>query len=113
MSDSRMIVKRVANHVEIQILENETDGMKGASFTQRTVSSISVGGSINLEGFLSSILLSVVIIVTVVIVVVILIVVVVDDVPFILKLSFVIIGWACAFHQDKALSVKVPVANVM
>ncbi|GJR37321.1 hypothetical protein Tco_1213005 [Tanacetum coccineum] len=67
--------------------------MKGASFTQRTVSSISVGGSINLEGFLSSILLSVVIIVTVVIVVVILIVVVVDDVPFILKLSFVIIGF--------------------
>ncbi|GKE68364.1 hypothetical protein Tco_1526436, partial [Tanacetum coccineum] len=50
----------------------------GASFTQRTVSSISVGGSINLEGFLSSILLSVVIIVTVVIIVVILIVVV-DD----------------------------------
>ncbi|GKC53594.1 hypothetical protein Tco_1076339, partial [Tanacetum coccineum] len=31
----------------------------GASFTQRTVSSISIGGSINLEGFLSSILLSV------------------------------------------------------
>ncbi|GJU81164.1 hypothetical protein Tco_1283529 [Tanacetum coccineum] len=52
------------------------------------VSSISVGGSINLKGFLSSILLSVVIIVTVVIVVVILVVVVVDDVPFILKLSF-------------------------
>ncbi|GJS01961.1 putative reverse transcriptase domain-containing protein [Tanacetum coccineum] len=67
--------------------------MKGASFTQRTVSSISVGGSINLEGFLSSILMSVGIIVTVVIVVVILIVVVVDDVPFILKLSFVIIGF--------------------
>ncbi|GKB43567.1 hypothetical protein Tco_0888509, partial [Tanacetum coccineum] len=65
----------------------------GASFTQRTISSISVGGSINLEGFLSSILLSVVIIVTVVIVVVILIVVVVDDVPFILKLSFVIIEY--------------------
>ncbi|GJS74826.1 hypothetical protein Tco_0707667 [Tanacetum coccineum] len=32
---------------------------RGASFTQRTISSISVGGSINLEGFLSSILLSV------------------------------------------------------
>ncbi|GJZ00374.1 hypothetical protein Tco_0517803, partial [Tanacetum coccineum] len=85
---------------------------KGASFTQRMISSISVGGSINLEGFLSSILLSVVIIVMVVIVVVILIVVVVDDVPFILKLSFVIIDWACAFHQDKASSVKVPVAYV-
>ncbi|GJS81420.1 hypothetical protein Tco_1112322 [Tanacetum coccineum] len=76
-------------------------------------------------------------------------VIVVDDVSFILKLSFVIIGfltrnlafssdplisglcygflqslrleavtffmlcgWACAFHQDKASSVKVPVANV-
>ncbi|GJS09964.1 hypothetical protein Tco_0366760 [Tanacetum coccineum] len=32
---------------------------EGASFTQRMISSISVGGSINLEGFLSSILLSV------------------------------------------------------
>ncbi|GKD81673.1 hypothetical protein Tco_1348512, partial [Tanacetum coccineum] len=67
--------------------------MEGASFTQRMVSSISVGGSINLKGFLSSILLSVVIIITVVIVGVILIVVAVDNVPFILKLSFVIIGF--------------------
>ncbi|GJS82024.1 hypothetical protein Tco_0748565 [Tanacetum coccineum] len=40
------------------------------------------------------------------------IVVVVGGVPSIIKLSFVIIGWACAFHQDKASSVKVPVANV-
>ncbi|GJV75835.1 hypothetical protein Tco_1507419 [Tanacetum coccineum] len=44
-----------------------------------------------------------------------LIVVVVDDVPFIsafrLK-SIVLARWACAFHQDKASSVKVPVANV-
>ncbi|GJV73800.1 retrovirus-related pol polyprotein from transposon TNT 1-94 [Tanacetum coccineum] len=63
----------------------------GASFTQRTIPSISIGGSITSEGFLSSILLLVVIIVTVV-VIVILIVVVVDDVSLILKLSFVIIG---------------------
>ncbi|GJX16334.1 hypothetical protein Tco_0217166 [Tanacetum coccineum] len=74
------------------------------------ISSISVGGSISSEGFLSSILLVVVIIVMVVIVVVILIVivvaivgvvivvmifgvvVVVDDVSLIFKLSFVIIG---------------------
>ncbi|GJS30254.1 putative ribonuclease H-like domain-containing protein [Tanacetum coccineum] len=78
---------------------------EGASFTQRTISSISVGGSISSEGFLSSILLVVVIIVMVVIVVVILIVivvaivgvvivvmifgvvVVVDDVSLIFKLS--------------------------
>ncbi|GJW40578.1 hypothetical protein Tco_0066423, partial [Tanacetum coccineum] len=33
--------------------------MKGASFTQGTISSISIGGSISFEGFLSSILLSV------------------------------------------------------
>ncbi|GJZ88972.1 hypothetical protein Tco_0660754 [Tanacetum coccineum] len=33
-----------------------------------------------------------------------------DFLPFILLLM--IIGWACAFHQDKASSVKVPVANV-
>ncbi|GKC33920.1 hypothetical protein Tco_1046304 [Tanacetum coccineum] len=50
--------------------------MQGAPFTQGKVSSISIGGSISSEGFLSSILLSMVIIVTVVIVVVILIVVV-------------------------------------
>ncbi|GJX61973.1 hypothetical protein Tco_0294873 [Tanacetum coccineum] len=75
------------------------------------VSSISIGGSISSEGFLSSILLSMVIIVTVVIVVVILIVVV-DDVSLILKLSFgslVIhirlfysLGWAYAFHKEQA-----------
>ncbi|GJV21902.1 hypothetical protein Tco_1370922 [Tanacetum coccineum] len=52
------------------------------------------------------------------------IVVVVGGVPFIIKLLFVIIvqaillacsipmGWAYAFYQDKASSVKVPVANV-
>ncbi|GJZ67483.1 hypothetical protein Tco_0630723 [Tanacetum coccineum] len=60
---------------------------KGASFTQRTISSIPIGGSISPEGFLLPVLLLVVIIVTVVIVIVILIVVV-DDVSLILKLSF-------------------------
>ncbi|GJR17096.1 hypothetical protein Tco_0965623 [Tanacetum coccineum] len=91
-------------------------------------------------GFLSSILLVMVIIVAVVIVMVIWVVIFVDvivgvvivvaiigvvvfvtiigivvvggGVPSIIKLSFVIIGWAYAFHQDKASSVKVPVANV-
>ncbi|GKB33877.1 hypothetical protein Tco_0873278, partial [Tanacetum coccineum] len=48
---------------------------------------IPVGGSINLEGFLLPVLLLVVMVV-----IVILIVVVVDDVSFILKLSFAIIG---------------------
>nr|GEV25343.1 hypothetical protein [Tanacetum cinerariifolium] len=103
--------------------------MQGASFTHRIVSSIPIGGSINPEGFLLPILLVVVIIVTVVIVVVIFIVIVVAivrgvivvaiirvvvviDVSSILKLSFVIIGWAYAFNQDKASSVRVPVENV-
>ncbi|GKF86376.1 hypothetical protein Tco_0254203, partial [Tanacetum coccineum] len=57
--------------------------MQGAPFTQGTIPSIPIGGSISPEGFLSSILLLVVIIVTVVIVIVILIVVVVDDVSLI------------------------------
>nr|GEY45908.1 hypothetical protein [Tanacetum cinerariifolium] len=104
--------------------------MRGASFTQGTISSIPIGGSISPEGFVSSILLLVVIIVTFVIVVVIfvfvvvaivrvvivvaiiVVVVVVGDVSPILKLSFVINGWAYASHQDKASSVRVPVANV-
>ncbi|GKA43088.1 hypothetical protein Tco_0735748 [Tanacetum coccineum] len=80
--------------------------------TLGTISSIPIGGSISPEGFLYSIMLLVVIIVTVVIVIVILIVVVVDDVSLILKFSSVIIGWAYAFHQDKASSVRVPVANI-
>ncbi|GJU16970.1 hypothetical protein Tco_1144936 [Tanacetum coccineum] len=102
-----MNCKRVVNHVGYRFGNEQM--MKGASFTQRTISSISVGGSISSEGFLSSILLVVVIIVMVVIVVVILIVivvaivgvvivvmifgvvVVVDDVSLIFKLSFVII----------------------
>ncbi|GJV31244.1 hypothetical protein Tco_1391644 [Tanacetum coccineum] len=68
--------------------------MQGAPFTQGMIPSISIGGSISLEGFLPSILLLVVIIVTVVVVIVILIVVV-DDVSLILKLSFLIIGFLC------------------
>ncbi|GJV30640.1 integrase, catalytic region, zinc finger, CCHC-type containing protein [Tanacetum coccineum] len=51
-------------------------GKKSTSLTQGKVSSISIGGSISFEGFLSSILLVVVIIVTVVIDVVILLVVI-------------------------------------
>ncbi|GJR58235.1 hypothetical protein Tco_1500397 [Tanacetum coccineum] len=88
-------------------------------------------GRISPNSFLSSILLLVVIIVTVLIVTVILVVVVivivgvvivvvfigivfvvVGGVSSIFKPSFVIIGWAYAFHQDKASSVRVPVANV-
>ncbi|GKB83834.1 hypothetical protein Tco_0950729, partial [Tanacetum coccineum] len=82
--------------------------------------------SISPEGFLPSILLVVVIIVTVVIVTVILVVVVVAIVgvnyallsdPLALRLCDPIacsipIGWAYAFHQDKASSVRVPVENV-
>ncbi|GJZ28097.1 hypothetical protein Tco_0572744 [Tanacetum coccineum] len=65
--------------------------MQDAPFTQGTISSIPIDGSISPEGFLPSFLLLVVVIVTVVVVIVILIVVV-DDVSLILKLSFVIIG---------------------
>ncbi|GKB11588.1 hypothetical protein Tco_0845511 [Tanacetum coccineum] len=76
--------------------------MQGAFLTQGKASSIptifSWGDSISPEGFLSSILLLVVIIVTVVIMVI-LVVVVVE-------------GWANEFHQDKASSVRVPVANL-
>nr|GEU53101.1 retrovirus-related Pol polyprotein from transposon TNT 1-94 [Tanacetum cinerariifolium] len=112
--------------------------MQGASCTQRKISMVlfsipfvlSWGGNISSDSFLPSILLLVVIIVTVVIVVVILIVfvfvivrvvifvviigvvVVVGDVSFVLKLSFMIIGWTYEFHQDKASSVRVPVAIV-
>nr|GEZ40198.1 hypothetical protein [Tanacetum cinerariifolium] len=99
--------------------------MQGASCTQRKVSVVSFG-SISSDSFLSSILLLVVIMVTIVVVVVTVIlvivviaivgvgivvviigiVVVVGGVSFILKLLFVIIGWAYAFHQDKASSVR-------
>nr|GEW03263.1 hypothetical protein [Tanacetum cinerariifolium] len=77
--------------------------MQGASFTQGTISSITIGGSISPEGFVPSMLLLVVIIVTVVVVVIlvvvvvaivgVVIVVVVGGVSSILKLSFMIIGF--------------------
>ncbi|GJR90853.1 hypothetical protein Tco_0214864 [Tanacetum coccineum] len=99
---------------------------------------LSWGGSISFDSFLPSILLLVVIIVTVVIVVVILIVVVVVivGVTFVCDHWFLaqncvllpapstsgmvkvflqfeaLKSWAYAFHQDKASSVRVPVANV-
>ncbi|GJZ74924.1 zinc finger, CCHC-type containing protein, partial [Tanacetum coccineum] len=56
----------------------------GASFTQRTIPSIPIGGSISPEGFLLLVLLLVVIIVTVVVIVI--LIVVVDDVSLILKI---------------------------
>nr|GEV12853.1 hypothetical protein [Tanacetum cinerariifolium] len=70
------------------------------------------GGCIGPDGFLPFILLLVVVVVVFVIVVVavILVVVVVVD-SSIIKLSFVITGWANEFYQDKASSVRVPVAN--
>ncbi|GJW58480.1 hypothetical protein Tco_0105211, partial [Tanacetum coccineum] len=100
--------------------------MQGASFTQGTIPSIPIGGSISSKGFLLPILLLVVIIVTVVIVAVILVVVVVVIVGVVIVVAIIRIvvvvmiigvvvvvgGWAYAFHQDKASSVRVPVANV-
>ncbi|GKE17438.1 hypothetical protein Tco_1425015, partial [Tanacetum coccineum] len=96
----------------------------GAPFTQGTIPSIPIGGSISPKGFLSSILLFVVIIVTVLIAAVILVVVViaivgvviVGGVSSIFKLSFVIIGvlliivFYYLLHQP--LSYGVPVGPV-
>ncbi|GKE47426.1 hypothetical protein Tco_1478684 [Tanacetum coccineum] len=65
--------------------------MYSTSFTQGKVSSISIGGSLSSEGFLSSILLSVVIIVTVVFVVVVLVVVVIAIVGVVIVVVFGII----------------------
>nr|GEX60822.1 hypothetical protein [Tanacetum cinerariifolium] len=64
--------------------------MQGELFTQGTVSSIPIGGSISLEGFLPPILLLVIIIAMVVVTVV--VVVAVSGFPSILKLSFMVIG---------------------
>ncbi|GJQ92516.1 hypothetical protein Tco_0003655 [Tanacetum coccineum] len=89
----------------------------GVFCTQRKVSMVSFG-RISLNRFLSSILLVVVIIIMVVIVVVILVVVIFEIVEVVIVVVVVRlacsipIGWAYAFHQDKASSVKVPVANV-
>nr|GEZ42945.1 hypothetical protein [Tanacetum cinerariifolium] len=100
--------------------------MQGASFTQGIVSSIPIGGSISPGGLLPSILLLVVIMVAVVIVVVTFILVVVVVVKVVIAIIGVVvvvgdvillacsipIGWVYAFHQDKASSVRVPIANV-
>ncbi|GJW72987.1 hypothetical protein Tco_0132357 [Tanacetum coccineum] len=103
--------------------------IQGAFLTQGKASSIltvfSWDDSISLEGFLPSILLLVVIIVAVVVVVVLVVVVVGGS--SIIKLSFavlqkfrgfeavtfpsILLGWANKFHQDKAYSVRGPVAN--
>ncbi|GJS42764.1 hypothetical protein Tco_0567807 [Tanacetum coccineum] len=82
-----------ANRISSDLDRTWVDGIRcatqiGASFTQRTISSISMV-SISLEDFLPSILLLMVIIVVVVIVMVIwAVVVVVGGVSFIIKLSF-------------------------
>ncbi|GJW80967.1 hypothetical protein Tco_0144942 [Tanacetum coccineum] len=104
--------------------------LKESTLPTKGMRSIISTVSISLKDFMPSILLLMVIIVAVVIVTVIWVVifvnvivgvvivvaiigvVVVVGVPSIIDLSFVIIGWAYAFHQDKASSVKVPVANV-
>ncbi|GKE85096.1 hypothetical protein Tco_1558838, partial [Tanacetum coccineum] len=70
--------------------------MQGASFTQGTISSIPIVGSISPEVrgqylFVRSIL---------------------NSVKVILLARSIPMGWAYAFYQDKASSVRVPVANV-
>ncbi|GJS06617.1 hypothetical protein Tco_0363413 [Tanacetum coccineum] len=109
---------------------NEEDILRGVVCTLPTkgMRSIISTVSISLEGFLPSILLLVMIIIAVVIVAVILVVVVVAIVGVVIVVM--IIGslaqncalvsdplasglcWEYAFHQDKASSVRVPVANV-
>ncbi|GJS94288.1 hypothetical protein Tco_0801256 [Tanacetum coccineum] len=97
----------------------KTEGLESTSFTQGKVSSIPIGSSISLEGFLSFMLLLGVIIVMVVFVVVVLVVVVIAivgvvivvvfgivvvvDVSSIFKLSFVIVDsfscyWSSAYN---------------
>nr|GEV67212.1 hypothetical protein [Tanacetum cinerariifolium] len=68
--------------------------------------------SLTLDSANSCVML-VVVVGVVIVVVIIGVFVVVGDVSSVLKLSFVIIGWAYAFHQDKASSVRVPAANVI
>ncbi|GJZ01191.1 hypothetical protein Tco_0519152 [Tanacetum coccineum] len=77
---------------------------------------------INLEGFLPSILLLVVMVVIVAIVGVVIVVVIIGVVVVVMIIGIVVVvriigdvvvvGWAYAFHQDKASLVRVPVANV-
>ncbi|GJT91626.1 hypothetical protein Tco_1080471 [Tanacetum coccineum] len=90
--------------------------MQGAFLTQGKASSIptvfSWGDSISPDGFLPSILLLLVIIVAVAIVImVILVVVVVVKGKGLVKLPHSNEAGANEFHQDKASSVRVPVAN--
>ncbi|GKG36871.1 hypothetical protein Tco_0447044, partial [Tanacetum coccineum] len=95
-------------------------------FTQGNVSNISIGGSINSEGFLSSILLSVVIIVTIVVVVLVVvviaivrvvivvlfrIVVVVGGISSIFKLSFVIVDSFSCYWSSSKIDVLVGITN--
>nr|GEU85602.1 hypothetical protein [Tanacetum cinerariifolium] len=68
------------------------DILKGALFTQGTVSSIPIGGSISLEGFLPLILLLVMIITMVVVTVVDVAAIVVES-SSVVKLSFMVIGF--------------------
>ncbi|GJV02817.1 hypothetical protein Tco_1336386 [Tanacetum coccineum] len=84
-------------------ISSDPDRTWGASFTQRTISSISVGGSIISEGFLSSILLVVVIIVMVVfVVVVVLVVVVIAIVGVVMVVVFgIVVVVACAFRAEE------------
>ncbi|GJY29009.1 hypothetical protein Tco_0404776 [Tanacetum coccineum] len=98
---------QTSEHDKNIIDEHYYEFVQGASCTQGTVSSIPIVGSISPEGFLSLILLLVVIIATVVVTVVVVVaivgvvivvavigvVVVVGGVSFIIKLSFMVIGF--------------------
>ncbi|GJU55742.1 hypothetical protein Tco_1229456 [Tanacetum coccineum] len=88
--------------------------MYGASITQRTISSISVGSSISPEAFLSSILLVMVIIVMVVIVAVILVVVMIVIVRVVIIVVFigiVVVGVSSIFKPSFVI-IGVPVGPV-
>nr|GEZ32933.1 hypothetical protein [Tanacetum cinerariifolium]GEZ52574.1 hypothetical protein [Tanacetum cinerariifolium] len=81
--------------------------MQGVSFTQGTISSIPIGGSISPEGFVPSILLLVLIIVTVVIIVVILVVAVVAIVGAVIVVTIievVVVGGGCGVSSILKLS---------
>ncbi|GJW43817.1 hypothetical protein Tco_0072616 [Tanacetum coccineum] len=104
MSFKQLVLKI---HVEKDIIDVEkfASVVEFATFSVVSCIIFGLGGSISPEGFLSSVLLWLVIIVAVVGVGVTVVVVIIVAVVVVVE------SWAKEFHQDRASSVKVPVAN--
>ncbi|GJR92308.1 hypothetical protein Tco_0264482 [Tanacetum coccineum] len=98
--------------VDSNRISQDSDKIQSISFAQGTIPNIPIGGSINFEGFLSSILLVVVIIVTIVIVVVILVVVIfviVEVVIVVVIFGVVIVVVDGHLLRENTDSIRVPV----